>query len=111
MRVLVLLTLCYALIARASLLLAFAHTNVTPVWPPSGIAFAALLIIGYRAWPAIFLGALAANLATFYSYGLTLDSGVLLAASLISGGNTLEALSGVWLIKRYFDIKQPMGQQ
>lgn len=111
MRALVLLTLCYALIARASLLLAFAHTNATPVWPPSGIAFAALLLIGYRAWPAIFLGALAANLATFHANGLPLNSGVLLASSLIASGNTLEGLSGVWLVKRYFDIKQPIGQQ
>ncbi len=111
MRALVLLTLCYALVARASLLLAFAHTNATPVWPPSGIAFAALLIMGYRGWPAIFMGALAANLATFYSNGLPLHSGVWLAASLIAVGNTLEAVSGVWLVRRYFDIKQPMGQQ
>jgi signal transduction histidine kinase/DNA-binding response OmpR family regulator/integral membrane sensor domain MASE1 len=111
MRALVLLTLCYALIARASLLLAFAHTNVTPVWPPSGIAFAALLLMGYRAWPAIFLGALAANIATFYANGLSLHGGVLLASTLIAGGNTLEALSGVWLVRRHFDIKQPIGQQ
>ncbi len=111
MRALVLLTLCYALVARASLLLAFAHTNATPVWPPSGIAFAALLIMGYRAWPAIFLGALAANLATFYANGLQLHSGVWLAASLIAAGNALEALSGVWLVRRYIDVKQPMGQQ
>jgi signal transduction histidine kinase/CheY-like chemotaxis protein/integral membrane sensor domain MASE1 len=111
MRALVLLTLCYALIARASLLLAFAHTNVTPVWPPSGIAFAALLLMGYRAWPAIFVGALAANLATFYANGLSLHGGVLLASTLIAGGNTLEALCGAWLVRRHFDIKQPMGQQ
>ncbi|WP_229261974.1 CHASE domain-containing protein [Duganella guangzhouensis] len=111
MRKLTLLTLCYALIAHASLLLAFAHTNATPVWPPSGIAFAALLLMGYRAWPAIFIGALAANLATFYANGLPLHGGVWLASSLIAGGNTLEALTGAWLVRRYFDVKQPMGQQ
>jgi len=110
MRALMLLTLCYALIARASLLLAFAHTNATPVWPPSGIAFAAILIMGYRAWPAIFIGALAANLATFLGNGLPLGGGVALASSLIAGGNTLEALTGVWLVRRYIDVKQPMGQ-
>jgi signal transduction histidine kinase/CheY-like chemotaxis protein/integral membrane sensor domain MASE1 len=110
MRALMLLTLCYALIARASLLLAFAHTNATPVWPPSGIAFAAVLLMGYRAWPAIFVGALAANLATFLGNGLPFGAGVGLASSLIAAGNTLEALSGVWLIRRYIDVKQPMGQ-
>ena len=110
MRALMLLTLCYALIARASLLLAFAHTNATPVWPPSGIAFAAILLMGYRAWPAIFIGALAANISTFIGNGLPFDAGVGLASSLIAAGNTLEALSGVWLIRRYIDIRQPMGQ-
>jgi signal transduction histidine kinase/DNA-binding response OmpR family regulator/integral membrane sensor domain MASE1 len=110
MRALTLLTLCYALVARASLLLAFAHTNATPVWPPSGIAFAAVLLAGYRVWPAILLGALAANLATFHANGLPLHGGVVLASALIAIGNTLEALSGVWLIRRYADITQPMGQ-
>jgi signal transduction histidine kinase/DNA-binding response OmpR family regulator/integral membrane sensor domain MASE1 len=110
MRALMLLSLCYALIARASLLLAFAHTNATPVWPPSGIAFAAILLIGYRAWPAIFLGALAANLATFLGNDLPFNGGLMLASSLIAFGNTLEALSGVWLIRRYIDVTQPMGQ-
>ncbi|MHA4871475.1 CHASE domain-containing protein [Duganella sp. PWIR1] len=111
MRALMLLTLCYALIARASLLLAFAHTNATPVWPPSGIAFAALLLMGYRAWPAIFVGALLANLVSFNANGLPLDATVLTASLIIAAGNTLEGLSGVWLVRRYFDVKQPMGQQ
>jgi CHASE1-domain containing sensor protein/integral membrane sensor domain MASE1 len=60
--------------------------------------------------PAIFIGALAANLATFLGNGLPFNGGVALASSLIAGGNTLEALTGVWLVRRYIDIKQPMGQ-
>ncbi|RZT10377.1 Signal transduction histidine kinase [Duganella sp. CF402] len=111
MRALMLLTLCYAVIACASLLLAFAHTNATPVWPPSGIAFAALLLIGYRAWPAIFMGALLANLATFQANGVAFGGDTVAASLLIASGNTLEALAGVWLVRRYFDVKQPIGQQ
>ena len=111
MRALVLLTLCYAMTAHASLLLAFAHTNATAVWPPSGIAFAALLVIGYRAWPAIFLGALIANLTTFHANGVALQGNALLASLLIALGNTLEGLSGVWMVRRYFDVKGPIGQQ
>ncbi|TFW13453.1 CHASE domain-containing protein [Duganella callida] len=111
MRALMLLTLCYALIARASLLLAFAHTNASPVWPPSGIAFAAMLLMGYRAWPAIFAGALLANISTFHANGVMLHGAALLAPLMIAGGNTLEALAGVWLVRRFFDIRQPMGQQ
>ncbi|MYM80949.1 response regulator [Duganella sp. FT50W] len=111
MRAFVLLTLCYAMTAHASLMLAFAHTNATPVWPPSGIAFAALLVMGYRAWPAIFAGALIANLTTFHANGVTLDGSAIIASLCIAFGNVLEALSGVWLVRRYFDVKGPIGQQ
>ena len=107
---LVLLTLCYYVLARASLLLAFAHSNATPVWPPSGVAFAAMLLIGYRAWPCILVGAFAANVTTFLANGLPLDGGVLFTSLLISTGNTLEALSGTWLIRRWSDATQPLGQ-
>src|SRR3954462_3619354 len=75
---LALLALCYALVARASLLLAFADTNATPVWPPSGIAFAAIILMGHRAWPAIMMGAFAANLATFHANGLPFSGTVAL---------------------------------
>ena len=107
---LALLALCYALVARASLLLAFANTNATPVWPPSGIAFAAILLIGYRAWPAIMVGAFAANLATFHANGLPMGGAAALASCAIAAGNTLEALAGAWLIRRYADATQPIGQ-
>ncbi|WP_432377950.1 CHASE domain-containing protein [Duganella sp. P38] len=111
MRALVLLTLCYAMTAHASLLLAFAHTNATPVWPPSGIAFAAMLVMGYRAWPAIFAGALIANLTTFHANGVALHANAILATLCIAFGNVLEALTGTWLVRRYFDVKAPIGQQ
>ena len=107
---LVLLTACYYLIAHASLMLAFAHTNATPVWPPSGLAFAAVMLMGYRVWPAILVGALAANLATFTANGLPLSAGLVTASLLIAAGNTLEALSGAWLMRRYTDTARPLSQ-
>ena len=53
--------------AELGLSLATLHQNVTPVWPPTGIAIAALLIFGGRVWPGVFIGALAANLPTSIS--------------------------------------------
>ena len=50
--------------AELGLSLASLHENVTPVWPPTGIAIAAVLIFGPRVLPGVFLGALAANLPT-----------------------------------------------
>ncbi|MFC7653893.1 CHASE domain-containing protein [Pseudoduganella danionis] len=104
------LTACYFLFARASLLLAFAHSNATPVWPPSGIAFAAMLAFGYRVWPAILIGATFANLATFVGNGLAPDLSTNLISLLIGAGNTLEAAAGVWLARYYACGRQPFSQ-
>ena len=51
--------LAYWLAAMVSLRLALVHGQVTPIWPPTGIALVAILVFGRRVWPSIFLGALA----------------------------------------------------
>ncbi len=60
----VLLAAVYFAAGKFGLSLASVHTNVSPVWPPTGIALAAILILGYRVWPGIFLGALLTNFLT-----------------------------------------------
>ncbi|HEY7981140.1 MAG TPA: MASE1 domain-containing protein [Candidatus Eremiobacteraceae bacterium] len=50
--------------AKVGFSLAFATKQITAVWPPTGIAVAALLLLGYRVWPGIFLGAVIANAMT-----------------------------------------------
>ena len=77
--------------AELGLSLAFLHTNVTAVWPPTGIAIASLLIFGLRVWPGIFAGALAANLLTTIP---------VLSSFGIATGNTVEALVAYWLLQR-----------
>jgi PAS domain S-box-containing protein len=77
--------------AELGLSLAALHTNVTPVWPPTGVAIASLLIFGRRVWPGIFAGALAANLMTEIP---------VLSSFGIATGNTLEALVAHWLLQR-----------
>jgi PAS domain S-box-containing protein len=77
--------------AKLGLSLATLHENVTPVWPPTGIAIASLLIFGRQVWPGIFLGALAANLTTHIPVGSAIG---------IAAGNTLEALVAYFLLQR-----------
>ena len=77
--------------AELGLSLATLHRNVTPVWPPTGIAIAALLIFGGRVWPGVFIGALAANLPTSIS---------IFSAVSIATGNTLEAVIAWFLLQR-----------
>jgi integral membrane sensor domain MASE1 len=51
---------CYYAAGRLGLLrqLVVEHAVVTPIWPPTGVAVACLLLFGLRAWPGIALGAL-----------------------------------------------------
>jgi len=63
----------------------------TLVWAPSGLSLAALLIFGYRLWPAITLAAFLVNLTT---------GAPVLAAVGICIGNTLGALVGVFILKK-----------
>ena len=80
----------YFAAARFGLSLASVHTNVSPVWPPTGLAIAAVLLLGYRVWPGILLGALFANLLTPVPVATSVA---------IAIGNTLEALSAGWLLR------------
>lgn len=85
------LAIVYFAAAELGLSLASLHSNVTPVWPPAGIAIASLLIFGRKLWPGIFLGALAANLPTNIPVA---------AAFGIAIGNTAQALIAYWLLFR-----------
>ena len=65
--------------------------QVSAVWPPTGVALAAILLFGYRVWPGIWLGAFVAN--------ATANEPIATAFG-IAVGNTLEAISGAWLLRR-----------
>jgi integral membrane sensor domain MASE1 len=54
----------YVAAAAVGFRLAFVAEQVTTVWAPTGIALAALLLGGLRLWPAVWIGALLANLTT-----------------------------------------------
>ena len=84
---LVLALVCFAS-AKLGLALAFSTPSVTAVWPPAGIALAALVLGGRGLWPGVLLGAFLANVTT--------DVPVYAAAG-IAVGNTLEALVGASL--------------
>jgi serine phosphatase RsbU (regulator of sigma subunit)/anti-sigma regulatory factor (Ser/Thr protein kinase) len=76
---------------KLGLALAFETGSVTAVWPPTGIALAAVVLWGYRVWPGVALGALLANSWT----GIPIY-----AVAAISMGNTFEALAGAYLLRR-----------
>jgi signal transduction histidine kinase len=83
--------IAYIVAALAGLRLDAVSGFASLVWPPTGIALAAVLLAGTRIWPGIFIGALVAN---------SLTGAPLLAASGVAAGNTLEAVLGAWALRR-----------
>ena len=87
----ILFGLGYCAAAWVGLTLKAPETNVTLLWPPSGVALAVLMLFGYRYWPGIFLG----TLLTAITNGQPLIFG------LVGGGiSTLEAVLGVYLLRQ-----------
>src|SRR2546425_10052223 len=82
----------YLIAAKLGLKLPCLHASATAVWPPSGIALAAFLVFGYRVWPGIFAGAFLANITTAGTVATSLG---------IAAGNTLEGLTGAYLVNRF----------
>jgi integral membrane sensor domain MASE1 len=85
-------TLLYFCAGKIGLSLAFLNANASAVWPPTGLALAALLLLRYRFWPAVFVGAFLVNWTT---------SGSLATSLAIAAGNTLEAVAGALLTRRF----------
>jgi len=77
---------------KFGLTLASVHTNVSPVWPPTGLALAAVLMFGIRVWPGVFLGALLVNLTTPIP---------ITAAVVIAIGNTVEAVAASGVLRAF----------
>lgn len=90
--IIIALMIIYIVAGKVGLNLAFDNPSASPVWAPTGIALASLLIFGFRVTPAIFLGAFIVNLTT---------AGTPLTSLCIAIGNTLEAVVGAYLIHKF----------
>ncbi len=82
----------YIALAQLGLSLAFAQQQVSPVWPPSGLAIAVLLHFGQRFWIGVFVGAFIVN--------FQINPSILVSLA-IAIGNTLEAVVAAILINRF----------
>jgi diguanylate cyclase (GGDEF)-like protein len=90
--VLAVLIVGYIVTGRLGLGLAYGHPAVSLAWAPAGLALGALLVLGYRVWPALFGAAV-----VLYASVLGPRPIVLLMAA----ANTLESLTAAYLVNRY----------
>jgi len=91
---LVLVASSYFVAGRFGLQFAWLHPSATVLWAPTGISLAALILGGYRMWPAIAAGAFLVNIST---------TGAMVNSLEIAAGNVLEGLAGAYLVKKYAD--------
>ncbi len=97
----IVLAVIYHLAARLGLQMAYIQANTSPVWPPTGIGLAVLLLFEARLWPGISLGVLLGSLLTGAPFSLALGLAV---------GNTIEALLAVFILKRIFTLHNELDR-
>jgi PAS domain S-box-containing protein len=87
-----LLTAIYFVAGKAGLSLAVVNASASAIWPPTGVAVAALLLFGRWLWPGIAIGAFAVNVTT---------TAAVLPSLVVAAGNTMEAVIAAVLVTRY----------
>jgi signal transduction histidine kinase len=97
----------YYLAARLGYYLVFQNITDLPAWPPAGIAFALIILLGRSAWPGVTLGALVANILAYWN-NQSLDKEAIIAiSSFIAIGQTLEVVFGNYLVKVWIKDSYP----
>jgi PAS domain S-box-containing protein len=86
----------YVVAARIGFRAAFVAEQVSPVWPAAGLALWVMLKFGVRAWPAVWVGAVVANLTAHVP---------VISACAIGAGNTLEAIIGAKILEWFADVE------
>ncbi|HOX82417.1 MAG TPA: MASE1 domain-containing protein [Chryseolinea sp.] len=99
--------LLYYVFARLGYFLAFEHTNALPTWPPSGIAFALIILLGRSSWPGITIGALVANIMAYWNTPSLPAQTIITISSMIAIGSTLEAVIGNYLVQGWIKDRYP----
>jgi len=103
----VLAAVLYYLAARLGYFLAFKDTTDLPAWPPSGIAFALIILLGRSSWSGVALGALVANILAYWNNKDLGQESILAISSFIALGQTLEVLAGNYLVKVWIKDSYP----
>ena len=103
-----LLGLAYAGLGLLFIGLAVPPGYAIPIFPPAGIALAALLIYGVRLWPGVLLGAMLVQVAASLHVGVQEFNW--LAHLVAPLGAALQALAGYWLAQRLVGFPNSLDQ-
>lgn len=103
----VVLALLYYGSACLGYYLNFEGAKSLPTWPPSGIAFALILLMGRQAWPGITIGSLMATLMSHWNDPSLPVHSLIAISTFTAIAHTVEALTGSWLLKHWIRDDYP----
>lgn len=106
LRIILVATLFYAS-ACLGHFLAFENTPTLPAWPPSGIAFALIILMGRSAWPGIMIGSLLANVMAHWNNASLPAHAIIALSCMTAAASTIEALTGNFLVKQWIKNDYP----
>jgi PAS domain S-box-containing protein len=94
------LGLAYHLTAQLGMVMAIGPLNITAIWPPAGIALAALMLAGARVFPGLMLGALVTHYLDFFGPQHGWGWEALLGSTLLASGSLLQAVLAAHLTRQ-----------
>ncbi|MDP5241259.1 EAL domain-containing protein [Uliginosibacterium sp. 31-16] len=97
LRLNILLAVAYIASGWLALLVALPPGYVSPLYPPAGIALAAVLIYGWRMSAGLYAGAFLVQVLAHVHTSLPIDLPILALSSI---GPLLQALAGAWLMRQ-----------
>ncbi len=106
----VVVAIIYFFTAQLGYFFAFPFQEALPIWPPSGIAFALIILLGRRTWPGIAIGTLLANLVAFWNTPDMPIQAIMSISAVVALGNVLEVLFGYFLINNWTKHNFPFHQ-
>jgi diguanylate cyclase (GGDEF)-like protein/PAS domain S-box-containing protein len=94
-----LLIVIYVVAGKLGLMLALPPGYASPIFPPAGIAIAAVFIAGKKILPAVFIGSMLLNIWVGYSSNHQINLVGLEVATLIALASTVQAMAGGWWLR------------
>lgn len=99
--------LLYYLSAKLGFFFAFDNSMLLPAWPPSGIGFALIILMGRAAWPGITIGSLVASVMAYWNNPHLPPQTFVTVSSIIAAAQTLEAVMGNYMVKEWIKDDYP----
>ncbi|MCK5699933.1 MAG: MASE1 domain-containing protein, partial [Cyclobacteriaceae bacterium] len=90
----VVVSISYLLASQLAYWMIFPNTGNYPIWPPSGVSLALVILLGYRVWPGILIGSLITYTIVFITHDIVINTNGVFAIFGISIANVTEALIG-----------------